>query len=67
MTDLNGTVPVKIIDLMSVLLRLHQADREGLIEHDASAAERLITCDLPRLTAYLPPGARKMLERELAE
>jgi hypothetical protein len=50
-------VPVKMIDLLSVVARIRQADREGKIEHDASAAERLVTCDLPRLMSYLPGRA----------
>jgi hypothetical protein len=59
----NDVIPVKLIDLLSVVARLEQADREGRIEHDASAAERLVTCDLPRLKAYLPGEAH----RELSE
>lgn len=55
-------VPVRQIDLLSLIARLRQADREGKIEHDASAAERLITCDLPRLTACLPPEALAVLD-----
>jgi hypothetical protein len=58
----NDTVPVKIIDLLTVIARLEQADREGKIEHDASAAERLVTCDLPRLKAYLPDEACRELD-----
>lgn len=54
-------IPVKLIDLLSVVAR--QADREGRIEHDASAAERLVTCDLPRLKRYLPDEARCELGR----
>lgn len=53
----NDMIPVKLIDLLSVVARLEQAEREGRIEHDASAAERLVTCDLPRLKAYLPDEA----------
>jgi hypothetical protein len=57
----NDTIPVKIVDLLTVVARLEQADREGKIEHDASAAERLVTCDLPRLKAYLPDEAHRQL------
>ena len=60
----NDLVEVKLIDLLSLIARLRQADREQKIEHDASAAERLITCDLPRLTAYLPEEALQALENE---
>lgn len=60
----NDTIPVKIIDLLSVVARLEQADREGKIEHDASAAERLVTCDLPRLKAYLPGEAHHELREQ---
>lgn len=59
-------VPVKLIDLLSVLARLEQADREHKIEYDASAAERLITCDLPRLRGYLPAEAQLILAEERA-
>jgi hypothetical protein len=63
LTEHGGDViGVKTIDLMSVIARLRQADSEGRIEHDASAAERLITCDLPRLTAYLPADAVAILD-----
>ncbi len=64
--DLDATVPVRLIDLLSVIARIRQADREGKIEHDASAAERLVTCDAPRLAGYLTEEARDMLEKELA-
>jgi hypothetical protein len=53
----NDIVPVKLIDLISVIARLHQAHNEGKIQDDGSAATRLITCDLPRLQAYLPAEA----------
>ena len=55
------TVPVKVIDLLTIVARLEQADREGRIEYDGSAAERLVTCDLPRLKAYLPDEAHREL------
>jgi hypothetical protein len=55
-------IPVKTVDLLSILARLDQANREGRIEWDGSAAERLITCDLPRLRRYLPPEALAELD-----
>lgn len=60
----DDTIPVKIIDLLTVVARLEQADREGRIEHDASAAERLVTCDLPRLKSYLPDEAHRELSEQ---
>jgi hypothetical protein len=60
----SDTVPVKLVDLLCLVARLEQAEREGKIEHDASAAERLITCDLPRLKAYLPDEAHRELGRD---
>lgn len=56
-------IPVKLIDLVSTVARMRQADREGRIEHDASAAERLVTCDLPRLEGYLPEEARREMSQ----
>lgn len=60
---LDQMIPVKAVDLASVILRIEQADREGRIEHDASAAERLVTCDAPRLRAYLPADVLAEMER----
>ena len=60
----NDLIGVKLIDLLSVVVRLEQADDEDKIEYDASAAERLITCDLPRLRGYLPAEAIDELERD---
>jgi hypothetical protein len=60
----NALVEVKLVDLLSVVARIEQAEREGKIEHDASAAERLVTCDLPRLRSYLPAEAIDELERD---
>ncbi|HEV2451633.1 MAG TPA: hypothetical protein VGS62_06885 [Streptosporangiaceae bacterium] len=57
-------IQVRLIDLLSTVARLEQADREQKIEHDASAAERLITCDLPRLRGYLPIEALAELEAD---
>lgn len=54
-------IPVKLIDLLSTVARIEQADREGHIEHDI-ITERLITCDLPRLRNYLPPEAIEALD-----
>ena len=58
----NDMIPVRLVDLLTVVARLEQAEREGRIECDGSAAERLVTCDLPRLKAYLPAGAHRELE-----
>jgi len=58
----NDLIPVKLVDLLSVLARIEQADREGRIEHDASAAERLVTCDVPQLRGYLPAVALSILD-----
>lgn len=63
----NDTIPVKVIDLLSVVARLEQADREGKIERDGSAAERLVTCDLPRLKRYLPDEAHRELSHPWGE
>ena len=60
-------IPVKLVDLLSAVARLEQAEREGRIEHDGSAAERLVTCDLPRLRACLPNEARRELSRSWGE
>ena len=54
-------VPVKLADLVSVTTRLWQANRDGLIPNDPSAAGRLINSDLPRLISYLPAEARRDL------
>lgn len=51
--DLAIDVPVTLVDLVILIRRLEQADQEGSIKHDGSAAERLITSDLPRLKAYV--------------
>ena len=58
----NDLVKVKLVDLLSVVARIDQAEREHRIEHDASAAERLVTCDLPRLRAYLPAEALAIVD-----
>jgi hypothetical protein len=58
----NDLIPVKLIDLLSVAMRISQAEREKRILHDGSAATRLVTCDLPRLLSYLPAEALKELE-----
>lgn len=51
-------IPVRTVDLVTVVARLDQAQREGLIPTDGGGpAERLLTCDLPRLMAYLPDEA----------
>ena len=47
-------VQVRAIDLASVILRIEEADRQGRIDRGAMAAERLVTCDAPRLRSYLP-------------
>ena len=60
----NDMIPVRLIDLLTVVARLEQAGREGKIECDGSAAGRLVTCDLPRLKAYLPDAAHRELEGE---
>jgi hypothetical protein len=54
-------IPVKLIDLLSAVGRIEQADREHKIEYDGSAAWRLVTCDLPRLRGYLPEEAIREL------
>jgi hypothetical protein len=56
-------IPVKAIDLMTVIVRIEQAGREGTIAHDASAAGRLVTCDAPRLRSYLPPHLLAWMEQ----
>lgn len=58
-------VPVKLIDLMSVVARMQQVlDTQPAF--DDLVHERIFTCDLPRLTAYLPEEARQILDEELA-
>ena len=59
----NDMIPVRLVDLLTVVARLEQAEREGRIECDGSAG-RLVTCDLPRLKAYLPDEAHRELDGE---
>lgn len=53
-------IPVKLIDLLSAVARMEQVQAEGCggsVVHD-----RIFTCDLPRLRAYLPAEALAELE-----
>ena len=60
----NDLIPVKMIDLISVLARIRQASEEGRIESDGDAASRHVSCDLPRLLAYLPTEAQSAIEED---
>lgn len=50
-------IPVKLIDLLCLVARLEDIARkpDPLTEH------RLVTCDLVRMKAYLPPEALEEL------
>jgi hypothetical protein len=53
-------IEVKLIDLLSLVARLEQVEREELAPPDI-LIERLFTCDLPRLRRYLPSRALEEL------
>jgi hypothetical protein len=61
-------IPVKLIDLCGAVVRMRQVQREEGTGHLSIIHERIFTCDLPRLEAYLPDEARRenaeMLESE---
>lgn len=57
-------IPVKLIDLVSIVVRLKQTQRDG-IEFDNMVHERVFTCDLPRLEAYLPDECKAEIQGEL--
>lgn len=57
----NDMVPVKLIDLASAVARMRQVQVEG-IGDVGLIHERIFTCDLPRLEAYLPAGAAGLPE-----
>lgn len=52
-------IPVKLIDLLSVVQRLTQCADDP--DAHPVTHERLFTCDLPRLRAYLPDRALEEL------
>lgn len=48
------------LDMVTMLLRIMQIQREG---PPASLVwERIITCDIPRLSTYLPPELLQLIE-----
>jgi hypothetical protein len=53
-------VSVRMVDLMTLVARLRQVQ----IENDCLTLvhERIWTCDLPRLKAYLPEQALEIIE-----
>jgi hypothetical protein len=53
-------VAIPVIDLLTVVARLDQIDRQGACP---VTLDRLFTCDLPRLRQYLPPKALEELGR----
>lgn len=52
-------IPVKLIDLSRAVVRMQQVQREEGTDHLSIIHERIFTCDLPRLEAYLPEEARQ--------
>ena len=50
-------VQVKLIDLAGAIARMMQIEAGGW-DGDVVVSDRLLTCDLPRLFAYLPPGTQ---------
>lgn len=58
----NDMIPVKLIDLATVVARMRQVWDELDLPFGVTC-ERLFTCDLPRLEGYLPEQAL----REMAE
>lgn len=50
-------------DIVSIIVRLEQLDREGLREHDGPwdpiVLDRIYTCDIPRLKRYVSREMRR--------
>jgi len=55
-------VAVPVLDLLTVVARLEQIDRQGSRACPVTFG-RLFTCDLPRLRQYLPAEALEELDR----
>jgi hypothetical protein len=61
----SDTVPVKLIDLASCVARMKQVRLHG-VDNSPVVHERIFTCDLPRLEAYLPEQAAALIEDDLS-
>ena len=56
-------IPVKLVDLLSVVARMQQVSGDPEWPGSSSVTEeRIYTCDLPRLRGYLPDEALAELE-----
>ena len=56
-------IPVRLVDLASAVARMRQASEEPGFGGLSVVHERIFTCDLPRLEAYLPEEARREIAR----
>jgi hypothetical protein len=57
-------IPVRLADLASAVARMRQASTEEGFAAGSIVHERIFTCDLPRLEAWLPEEARRDIARE---
>lgn len=57
-------VPVRLTDLLGVVIRMEQVSREADSSGLDLVHQRIFTCDLPRLRRYLPDGAQAILVEE---
>lgn len=58
---MTGPLPPLQVDLATVVARLEQIDHEGWLTSGGVVAERLLTCDLPRLRTHLTPEALALI------
>lgn len=68
-TDLASLDPLQL-DLATVVARLTQIQRAGGFDASslvAEVAERVLTCDLPRLRDHLSAEARTLVEEALSD